>query len=482
MPNIPMRQEALDLLALRLKLGRHLIKKRAFLSTGKDDDKKKILPGAQQLAELGVEIFATRGTSTYLTMHSVPNTLVHKVAEDAEPNVASMLESGLFDLVVNVLTGDDGYDEKSDARTIRGHAIEHGVPLITDPDVAVETIAKMVRDMERQKARKNGHTSMREYFATLVHERGGYVDNHGHYDKAYLITPETLALGEIDMQEKWRLYRRLKESYTPEDLVERISRCVEFRLSQGVTLMRTMVDADTIVKMKCIEAALEVKRRYAGKVTLEIGIQPLEGVLDPDARKWVTKACELADFIGGLPSRDNPRLESHLDVILGMGKEMGKRVDVHVDQKGVPWENETRLLALKTVEHGMEGQVSAVHSIISRKPLYEQREIAKMTTGAGITVIVCPRADVSMKQEDMQGQLSNCIPPVPLYREEGTRVVYGSDNSEDPFMPFNEGDPWIETCVLMEGVRTYTATQIADIMCDRSLFSIQSQQQMLAVA
>ena len=51
-------------------------------------------------------------------------------------------------------------------------------------------------------------------FQTLVREKGGYKSHHAHFDKANLITPERLELSMRDMQEKWRLYRSLKENYT----------------------------------------------------------------------------------------------------------------------------------------------------------------------------------------------------------------------------------------------------------------------------
>lgn len=159
---------------------------------------------------------------------------------------------------------------------------------------------------------------------------------------------------------------------------------------------------------------------------------------------------------------------------MGMAKEMGKRVDVHVDQKGVPWENETKLLALKTAEHHLEGRVAAVHSIISRKSLHEQNEVSMMMADVGMVCEVCPGADVSMEQKDMQVQMSNSLPPVPLHLKNGVKVVYGSDNTEDPFMPFSDGDPWYEARLLMDACRIYEAEKIADIMCDKSLFEQQS--------
>lgn len=50
-----------------------------------------------------------------------------------------------------------------------------------------------------------------------------------------------------------------------------------------------------------MEAALEVREKYKGRITLEIGVQPLQGVLDSESRSYVIAACEKADIIGGLP-------------------------------------------------------------------------------------------------------------------------------------------------------------------------------------
>ena len=47
----------------------------------------------------------------------------------------------------------------------------------------------------------------------------------------------------------------------------------------------------------------------------------------------------MADYCGGLPSRDRPRPEAHLDIVLDLAKRLGKPVDVHVDQENNPLEN-----------------------------------------------------------------------------------------------------------------------------------------------
>lgn len=70
---------------------------------------------------------------------------------------------------------------------------------------------------------------------------------------------------------------------------------------------------------------------FADKIRMEVGIQPLQGVVhDVESRKLVEEACSLADFCGGLPSRDRPTPEKHLDIIMSIAKSQGKMLDVHM--------------------------------------------------------------------------------------------------------------------------------------------------------
>ncbi len=461
-----------ELLALRLKLGGQQITKRIFVSTGNDLNKRRTLPTIARLADYNVEIYATPGTSRFLTEHGVHNYEVGKISEGTDATAATLLARMHFDLVINILTGDGDYDEKSDARVIRSLAIEKGVYLITDADIAVATINKLIADIERDRDQADAG-DMRSYFAGLVHARGGYANYHGHFDKAYLMRPQFLELGEIDMQAKWELYARLKQGdeYAFDGLCRRTERALRGQIEQGVTHCRSLFDADSSVGLKCIEAAIAVREKYRDQIVFEIGTQPLKGVLDPDERKWFEAACERADLVGGLPSRDRPRPEGHLDVIMKIAKNNGQRLDVHVDQENNPDEDETKLLALKTMEHGMEGRVSAVHSIsLAAKPVHEQVEIIKMLKDAGISVIVCPLAALSMRPLDRVAPLHNSIAPVFRLIEEGVQVVLGVDNISDFFMPFADGDMWTEVRALLDACRWYNAPTIADIACDKSLF------------
>ena len=438
-----------------------------------------MLPAIRRFISLNVELYATPGTFRFLSAHGIDSTEIHKITDRRTPNILSFLKANRFDLVINVLTGDNDYDEASDAKLIRSLSIESGIPLITDPDVAIATLEQIVVDGERgtyryKLADDSEPWSLGLRFLQKVEELGGLACHHAHFDKAYLISMENLRLSQVDMQKKWELYRFLKENYTPDDLTERISRGVEKMIGQGVTYCRTMVDADSTVKLLPIQAAMKVKERYHGRITFDVGVQPLQGVLDPESYAYFEQACEMADFVGGLPSRDRPQPEKHLDVIMGLAKRLGKPIDVHIDQENNPRENESELLARKTIEHGLQGRVFGIHAIsLSAKTEPEQDRIIELLKEAGVSIVICPAAALSMKQLDMAAPLHNSIAPFPRLLAAGVPCYLGVDNIHDLFMPMADGDIWFECRMLMEACRFYDIEKVAELACakppDRTL-------------
>jgi cytosine/adenosine deaminase-related metal-dependent hydrolase len=435
------------------------------------ENKQQMLPAIRKLLTLDVDLFATPGTHRFLEANAVTSTEIHKITDSRAPNILTFLKANRFDLVVNVLTGDQDYDESSDAKLIRKLSIENGIPLITDAEVAIATLEQIVVDSERgtyryKMADASEPWNLKHHFLDAVQKLGGIANHHAHFDKAYLITMENLRLSQVDMRKKWELYKYLKENYTYDDLVERIGRGVEAMIAQGVTYCRSMVDADSTVGLLPIKAAVAVKKKYADRINFEIGIQPLQGVLDPASYEQYEEACRMADFCGGLPSRDEPQVEKHLDVVFSLAKRLGKCVDVHVDQENNPLQTETELLARKTIEHGMQGRVYGVHAIsVAAKDEREQGRIIDLIAEADMGIIVCPSAALSMKQLDMTAPLHNSIAPFEKLRAAGVRTYLGVDNVHDLFMPIVDGDIWTECRMLMEACRFYDIDAVAEWAC-----------------
>ena len=304
-----------------------------------------------------------------------------------------------------------------------------------------------------------------ELLRKKIKAKGGIVSCHAHFDKAYVVTPETLQMCNDSMEVKWDLWKEVKENYTRKDLVKRISLSTENMIAQGCPATRTNIDVDNTVGMKCIEAALEVKEKYKKKIDLQICSQVLEGALTPQAQKWIERAAPFVDVLGGLPSRERPHQKEHLEYIFDVARRHNKTVDVHIDQNNDPDEHDTELLAKVVIQQKMQGRVNAVHACsLAAQPDSYIREVAQMMKEANMSVIICPRAVVDMLQpREKISPVHNSIAPLQHLLEAKLNVCLGVDNVHDFFCPFIDGDVFTELLFLIETTRFYDVDTLVDI-------------------
>ena len=306
---------------------------------------------------------------------------------------------------------------------------------------------------------------MKDFFLNEIKKKGGFRCYHAHFDKSYLITPEIFFKSQASLQEKWSLYRSFKEQYTEEDLSNRMSKCVDNLISQGTNYIRTFVDADSIVNQKCIDAGVKLKEKYKDIIDIDLAIQPLEGLEDKKSRDNFVEACKKADFIGGLPDRDSSQ-KKHIEFLFNLASELDKPVDIHVGQNNIPSEKETELVLDIMEKHNLKQKVSLVHciSLSCQDNAYITYQAERMKD-LGVSVIVCPSAAISMKQNHfVYTPTHNSIAPVNILLELGVEVKLGIDNISDLFMPLVDGDMWFETRLLMEATRIYDLDKIIEIV------------------
>ena len=133
------------LLKSMLSVGLRIPEKNVLLSTGNGKQKAEMLEAARRLSQHGYNIFATAGTSRYLTENGIENqrvlwpseveALVEDAPEAALPRALDMLRDKQIDMVVNVhknfSTG-----ELTNGYKIRRAAIDFNIPLLTNARLA----------------------------------------------------------------------------------------------------------------------------------------------------------------------------------------------------------------------------------------------------------------------------------------------------------------------------------------------------------
>ena len=274
--------------------------------------------------------------------------------------------------------------------------------------------------------------TIRDMIEPAIMAAGGWVNTHAHADRAYTLSPDVLEMRRTcTLQQKWDALDRLKRESTEEDFPQSEDRA--------------------------IKAGIRAREHYKDQLTVKFANQTLKGVIDPEARRWFDIGAEMVDIIGALPKRDERdygKGDEAFDIILGTAKAMGKMVHVHVDQFNESLEYETEQLCEKTIEHGMQGRVVAIHgiSIAAHSLAYRNRLYALMKK-AEVMMIACPTAWIDTPRSEVIGPMHNSMTPVDELVPAGITVALGTDNVCDAMVPWNTGDMWHEMTTLATGCR-----------------------------
>ncbi|TSE26581.1 carbamoyl-phosphate synthase large subunit [Tepidimonas aquatica] len=101
--------------------------RKIFLSV-KPGDKARVVPIARDLAAMGFELVATRGTAAAIQAAGVPCTVVNKVTE-GRPNIVDMIKNGEIAMVIN--TVEERRNAIADSRYIRVASLANRVTTFT---------------------------------------------------------------------------------------------------------------------------------------------------------------------------------------------------------------------------------------------------------------------------------------------------------------------------------------------------------------
>jgi carbamoyl-phosphate synthase large subunit len=118
-----------------ISVGFRLPIKHVLLSTGPVEHKAAFLASTRDLAAAGVRFYGTSGTAAFMEESGIPVTPVHWPLEGVSPSALDLIQQGDVDLVVNI-PKDATEAELTNDYMIRRAAVDHGIPLITNIQLA----------------------------------------------------------------------------------------------------------------------------------------------------------------------------------------------------------------------------------------------------------------------------------------------------------------------------------------------------------
>jgi carbamoyl-phosphate synthase large subunit len=139
-----------------------------LLTIGGKEPKKRAVPIAKALEEMGFKIYATQHTAEVLREAGLKNvTTLYKIKEaDANPNILDYLQERKIDLVINVPMANKStsYTEVlTDGYIIRRQAVEFNVPVITNLELA----SQLVKVLTQKGQNGSSIRSLNEYMDEL---------------------------------------------------------------------------------------------------------------------------------------------------------------------------------------------------------------------------------------------------------------------------------------------------------------------------
>ncbi len=280
-----------------------------------------------------------------------------------------------------------------------------------------------------------------------------FVDAHFHMDA-------TLSLGLPRLNESGTLlegialWGELKPHLTQEALIERALRYCDWAVGKGLLAIRSHVDTCD-PRLLAVEALLEVKRRVAPYLDLQLVAFPQDGVLRyqpardrPDCRDTafdlLKKALDMGvDVVGGIPHFERTMADGAASVRLlcEEAARRGLRVDMHCDETDDPMSRHIETLAFETQRLGLQGRVNGSHltSMHSMDNYYVSKLLPLMLE-AGVSAVANPLINITIQGRHDSYPKRRGMTRVPEMLAQGIPVAFGHDCVMDPWYSLGSAD------------------------------------------
>ncbi|MDR7532052.1 MAG: amidohydrolase family protein [Armatimonadota bacterium] len=267
-----------------------------------------------------------------------------------------------------------------------------------------------------------------------------FVNPHVHLDKTMLGDVMRPNVSQT-LQEAIQITWDFKRAYTDDDIVGRAGPVVEAAVAYGTTILRAFADVDSITGLRAVRGLLALRERYGGVAEIQVVAFPQEGIIrDPGTDRLLREAMALgADVVGGLPwyERTDEQMRRHIDVVFEIAQAADADIHMLVDDTDDPNARSLEYLAVKTLEAGYRGRVTASHcgALAAYNDTYAAKVIG-MVAEAGITICSNPHISLVLAGRRDREPVRRGITRVRELLAAGVNVASGQDDVNDPYYPF----------------------------------------------
>ena len=270
-----------------------------------------------------------------------------------------------------------------------------------------------------------------------------FVDPHFHMDA-------TLSYGLPRVNESGTLlegialWGELKPTLKANAMIERALTYCDWAVAKGLLAIRSHVDTSD-PSLLAVDALLEVKRRVAPYLDLQLVAFPQDGVLrSPGGIENLKRALDKGvDVVGGIPHFERTMTDGAASVKLlcEIAAERGLPIDMHCDESDDPLSRHIETLAFEAQRLGLQGRVTGSHcTSMHSMDNYYVSKLLPLIHEAGVAVVANPLINITLQGRHDTYPKRRGMTRVPELMAAGINVAFGHDCVMDPWYGMGSGD------------------------------------------
>jgi cytosine deaminase len=270
-----------------------------------------------------------------------------------------------------------------------------------------------------------------------------FCDPHFHMDA-------TLSYGLPRVNESGTLlegiavWGELKPHLKAEDMIQRALTYCDWAVARGLLAIRSHVDTSD-PSLLPVEAMLEVKKRVAGTIDLQLVAFPQDGVLRTKGGiDNLKRALDLGvDIVGGIPHFERTMTQGaeSVKLLCELAAERGKLVDMHCDETDDPLSRHIESLAFETQRLGLQGRVNGSHcTSMHSMDNYYVSKLLPLIAESGVSVVANPLINITLQGRHDTYPKRRGMTRVPELLAAGVNVAFGHDCVMDPWYGMGSAD------------------------------------------
>ncbi len=270
-----------------------------------------------------------------------------------------------------------------------------------------------------------------------------FVDPHFHMDA-------TLSYGLPRVNESGTLlegialWGELKPMLKAEAIIERALAYCDWAVAKGLLAIRSHVDT-TDASLLVVDALLDVKKRVAPYIDLQLVAFPQDGVLrSKGGVDNLKRALDRGvDVVGGIPHFERTMADGAASVKLlcEIAAERGLLVDMHCDESDDPLSRHIETLSFEAQRLGLHGRVNGSHcTSMHSMDNYYASKLIPLIAESGVSVIANPLINITLQGRHDTYPKRRGMTRVPELMAAGVDVAFGHDCVMDPWYGMGSAD------------------------------------------